>query len=298
MIPAPWRARRANYATEELVGRSCARPAQSSASVRGALRRSATCRGGRAAESAEHRSHQNGRDVDVFFYGVDREGRPCRPAMRCSTSRPMDVPSAGRRRKACAARGPVPAVRFDARRNWAFVRALLSDPEAEVQWIFIAPRPGGGAAARGDAAGDDPALVARASFIIQAAERLGAHDDHMHVRLYCAADRRLGCVDKGPVRWWKKMWKYMGAPMGVRRPTTRRGRTASRQFGRLFRGELPAHASSPAEAPRASRSAAAPSRQRSGVAASLSGFVSGRTGALQRVGARAPSRRGRSRRRD
>ena len=41
------------------------------------------------------------------------------------------------------------------------------------------------------------------------------HDDHMHVRLYCApGDRSLGCVDKGPVRWWKKMWKYMGVPFG------------------------------------------------------------------------------------
>ncbi|HET6284733.1 MAG TPA: hypothetical protein VFH73_27500, partial [Polyangia bacterium] len=41
------------------------------------------------------------------------------------------------------------------------------------------------------------------------------HDDHMHVRFYCdPGDRRLGCADRGPVRWWKKMWKYMAPPYG------------------------------------------------------------------------------------
>ena len=36
----------------------------------------------------------------------------------------------------------------------------------------------------------------------------------MHVRLYCdPGDRRLGCADRGPVRWWKKMWKYMEAAL-------------------------------------------------------------------------------------
>ncbi|MEO8214535.1 MAG: hypothetical protein ABI560_15140, partial [Myxococcales bacterium] len=39
------------------------------------------------------------------------------------------------------------------------------------------------------------------------------HDDHMHVRIYCDPnDRALGCSDHGPVRWWKKRWKYMTPP--------------------------------------------------------------------------------------
>ena len=65
------------------------------------------------------------------------------------------------------------------------------------------------------------------------------HDDHMHVRFYCApADRRLGCVDKGPVRWWKKMWKYMRVPYGRPAADAVDG-DALAAFGRLFRGELP-----------------------------------------------------------
>ena len=36
------------------------------------------------------------------------------------------------------------------------------------------------------------------------------HDDHLHLRIYCAADdRAYGCVDRGPTRWWKKRWKYL-----------------------------------------------------------------------------------------
>ena len=49
--------------------------------------------------------------------------------------------------------GAVPAVRFDARRNWAFVRALLSDPESEVQWIFIHRALASALLQRGDAGG-------------------------------------------------------------------------------------------------------------------------------------------------
>jgi penicillin-insensitive murein endopeptidase len=240
MVPMPWRGRHANYATDELVG----------AVVRASRAVEQSAPGGVAAigdmshrsggGTAEHRSHQSGRDVDVFFYGVDKDGRPVLPgdamfhfapdgrAMRWSPPRGVRAPA-----------GPVPAVRFDARRNWAFVRALLSDPESEVQWIFI--HRGLAAALLHEATmqGDDPALVARASFIMKQPSDSEVHDDHMHVRFYCAtADRRLGCVDKGPVRWWKKMWKYMAVPYG-RPPVDTLGADVLAAFGRLFRGELP-----------------------------------------------------------
>ena len=135
--------------------------------------------------------------------------------------------------------GAVPAVRFDARRNWAFVRALLSDPESEVQWIFIHRGLAAALLHEATRAGDDPALVARASFIMKQPSDAEVHDDHMHIRFYCApADRSIGCVDKGPVRWWKKMWKYMGVPYG--RPSAETvSADAIAAFGRLFRGELP-----------------------------------------------------------
>jgi len=240
LVPTPWRTRRANFATEELVGavvrasREVARRDPGGVAAIGDLSRRA------GGGSAEHKSHQSGRDFDVFFYGVDRDGRPVLPgdamfhfapdgrAVRWSPPHGVRAPA-----------GAVPVVRFDARRNWAFVRALLSDPESEVQWIFIHRSLAAALLHEATLEGDDPALVARASFIMKQPSDAEVHDDHMHVRLYCApADRRLGCVDKGPVRWWKKMWKYMSVPYG-RPPTDTIGTDALAAFGRLFRGELP-----------------------------------------------------------
>jgi len=239
-VPGPWRSRHANYATDALVD----------AIVRAARTVERSSPGGLAAigdlsrrsggGSAEHRSHQSGRDVDVFFYGVDRDGGPVAPgeamfhfaadgrAIRWSPPKGVRAPAAA-----------VPTVRFDARRNWAFVRALLSDPENEVQWIFIHRALATALLHEATVEGDDPALVARASFIMKQPSDSEVHDDHMHVRLYCApTDRRLGCVDKGPVRWWKKMWKYMAAPYG-RPPAETIGADVLTAFGRLFHGELP-----------------------------------------------------------
>ena len=79
--------------------------------------------------------------------------------------------------------------------------------------------------------------MARAAFILHEPTDSEPHDDHMHVRLYCdPGDRALGCSDRGPVRWWKKSWKYMAAPFG--RSDERDARTA-RALGAVRAGELP-----------------------------------------------------------
>jgi len=134
----------------------------------------------------------------------------------------------------------VPPYRFDVRRNWAFIRALLTDADAEVQWIFIHQGLGAFLIREAAQAGEDPALLARAAFIMHQPSDAEAHDDHMHVRLYCdAADRGLGCVDRGPVRWWKKLWKYMTPPFG--RGLDSPGEDALEEgLGAVIRGELPA----------------------------------------------------------
>jgi penicillin-insensitive murein endopeptidase len=239
-VPPPWRSRHANYGTDELVG----------AVVRAARAVAGEAPGGVAAvgdlshrsggESVQHKSHQSGRDVDIFYYAVDGGGRPAHlsdamlhfapdgRALRWSP--PQGTRPPGR---------PVPAYRFDARRNWAFVRALLSDPDVEVQWIFMQRSLGAALLKEATAAGDDPALLARAAFVIHEPSDSEPHDDHMHVRLYCdPGDRRIGCADRGPVRWWKKLWKYMDAPYG--RPAfDALGADGVAAFGRLFRAEMP-----------------------------------------------------------
>jgi penicillin-insensitive murein endopeptidase len=240
-VPGPWRARHANYGTEELVG----------AVVRASRAVDRDLPGGVAAVgdlshrmgggSTQHRSHQSGRDVDIFYYAVDGAGRPVLPgeamlhfsadgrALRWSPPKGVRPPAA-----------PVPAYRFDARRNWAFVRALLADPGVEVQWIFMQRGLASSLLAVAASAGDDPALIARAAFIMHEPSDSEPHDDHMHVRLYCApGDRQLGCVDRGPVRWWKKMWKYMQAPFGRPLPQAI-GDSGIAALARIIRAELPA----------------------------------------------------------
>jgi penicillin-insensitive murein endopeptidase len=239
-VPAPWRVRHANYGTEPLVGavaraaRTVAREVPGGTAAVGDLSHRA------GGQSVQHRSHQDGRDVDIFYYALDGEGQPARlseamlhyapdgRAVRWSPPKGMHAPAR-----------PVPAYRFDARRNWAFVRALLTDPDAEVQWIFMQRGLGAALLREAAAAGDDPALLARAAYIIHEPSDSEPHDDHMHVRLFCdPGDRRFGCADRGPIRWWKKMWKYMSAPFG-RPPADAIGAEGKAALGRLIRDELP-----------------------------------------------------------
>jgi penicillin-insensitive murein endopeptidase len=104
----------------------------------------------------------------------------------------------------------VPAVRFDTRANWALVRALLTEPTAEVQFIFIHRALGALLIEEAAREGEPAELVDRAEAVFQSPGHVDPHDDHMHVRVYCdPGDRFYGCVDHGPQRWWKKRWKYM-----------------------------------------------------------------------------------------
>lgn len=240
-IPAAWRGRHANFGTEELVGAVVRAAREVDRELPGAVAAVGDLSRRAGGSSPQHKSHQSGRDVDIFFYAADRDGRPSRltdamlhfaadgRAVRWSP--PQGVRPPGR---------PVPALRFDSRRNWAFVRALLDDPEVEVQWIFIERALGADLLREATAEGDDPALLARAAFVMHQPSDAEPHDDHMHIRLYCArGDRALGCLDKGPARWWKKLWKYMEPPFG-RAPADLIGRDGVASLGRFFRGELPA----------------------------------------------------------
>jgi penicillin-insensitive murein DD-endopeptidase len=213
-IPAPWRARRARFGTEGLVGAVVRAARQVEDGAPGAVAAIGDLSRQTGGSSAQHRSHQSGRDADIFYYAVDGAGRSIHlgdamlhfaPDLRATRWSPPQ----GARPPA----RPVPTARFDVRRNWAFARALLRDSAVEVQWIFIQRDLAAALLAEAAREGDDPALVARASFILHEPSDSEPHDDHMHVRLYCdSSDRPLGCVDRGPVRWWKKRWKYMAPP--------------------------------------------------------------------------------------
>lgn len=207
-----WRPRGRQYATEEVVRwltggfAAVARALPGSKAWLGDL--SSRTGGG----SREHKSHESGRDIDVFFYVADPAGQPLDPgpAMLRFTKdgRAMAWSPADSRVKV---RQPLPDARFDVLRNWALVRALLSDRAVEVQWIFVNRALAELMLRHAAAANEDPALLARAAGVFHQPRDANPHDDHMHIRVFCAdGDRSVGCVDRGPQRWWKKRWKYMG----------------------------------------------------------------------------------------
>lgn len=139
-----------------------------------------------------HRSHTNGRDVDLAFY-VSRDGR--------DGPVPADQPAMVR----ADASGRIAGSRdlfFDRARNWALVRALLEDPGVVVQWIFVADHL---RALLIDHARQvaPPALVARAERVLAQPKDSSPHDDHFHVRIYCGLEERLqGCLDAPPWHPW------------------------------------------------------------------------------------------------
>jgi penicillin-insensitive murein DD-endopeptidase len=238
-VPSHWRPRNSNFGTEELVGllvrsaRAVDEQLPGGVVAIGDLSR----RGGGA--SIEHKSHRSGRDADIFYYALDEAGRPAAPGEAM-----LRFNAEGRAIRWSPARGEkppnrsVPRYHFDTKRNWALVRALIVDPGTEVQWIFIQHNLAALLFREAVASGDDPAVLARAAYVLREPSDAEPHDDHMHIRVYCdARDRVYGCVDKGPVRWLKKGWKYMAPPLG--RAPLRPDDTAWSLL-RAMTGELPA----------------------------------------------------------
>jgi penicillin-insensitive murein endopeptidase len=211
VVPHLWVARQSSYGTDELVQaiRHAARRVRRE--FPGALLGigDMSLRGG--GDSLLHRSHENGRDADLIFYAVDDAGRPVAPAD--SMPRYM-VPDLRARvplpQEHGVVYGPFSPRRFDVARNWALVRALLTEPSIEIQYLFIHEALKQVLLAYARSISEDPGLIERADALLHQPGDSAPHDDHLHLRIFCAEnDRYLGCADRGPVRWWKKRYKYM-----------------------------------------------------------------------------------------
>jgi penicillin-insensitive murein endopeptidase len=212
-IHSDWRARGRSYAVPELIDgllRVFARVERAFPGSEAYVGDLSVRRGG---DSSMHRSHESGRDVDIFYYAADREGKP-RTGLPAMLRFAPDGSAVG---WSCSqpgrhVRALLPDAQFDRRRNWALVAALLSEPSIEVQWIFIHKPLADLLLQEAEQEKADPALIARGREILHQPTDSRPHDDHMHVRVFCPAQSRVfGCFDKGPRRWWKKRWKYMGS---------------------------------------------------------------------------------------
>lgn len=183
-----WKARDNRYGTDELIDlvESVARRMRKRVSdVRLVVADLSSRSGGGAF--AFHRSHQSGRDADLLYYMRDKDGKPFEPdAMHVFDAR-------GRARDGSG-------ITVDVPRTWLLVKDLVTAPEATVQYIFMYEPIAELLIDHAKQAGEPPDVIAKVRIALKQPGDSARHDDHMHVRVYCApTDREYGCVDIGPL---------------------------------------------------------------------------------------------------
>lgn len=225
IIPQRWKDRGRNYGTDELVSLLVRSSRLVTRRHRGGLIGIADISLPGGGQTPEHRSHYSGRDVDFIFYSTDLQGKSLIPRQMVHYDAqglsviPASQPAAAQARDAAPTPPLEPVVqrRLDLARNWSMVRALVTDRQVPVQWIFVG-RPVIRLLLAFARKRREPAfIIERAASVLHQPSDAQSHMDHGHLRVYCSVqDRRLGCVDRGPPRWFKKDIKYIDAPL--RRP--------------------------------------------------------------------------------
>lgn len=185
VMAEPWRSRGTRYGTRELVSlvqRSSAAVAELHEGSKLSVADMSLESGG---PIAMHRSHQNGRDVDLVYYAMDAAGAPYYPDSHMAYFTRQGL--------ANYAQSPqfiknIPERYFDLERNWALVREMVSDADVKVEHIFVSARVERWLIAYAKEAGEDEVLIKKAARILHAPRQVKGHNDHMHVRIACPAD--------------------------------------------------------------------------------------------------------------
>ena len=181
------RRRRARFGVTELVRLVQHAAAKVRRSHRGSTLGVADLSVRRGGRIDHHGSHQNGRDVDLLFYLRDRAGHPVTNVEFIPIDRNGNSTD------------PPLAFRFDLRRNWSLVEALLTSKMAQVQWIFVSKNIKRLLLKHAEEIGASPRVRRQAAQALRQPGNKG-HPDHFHVRIYCPKDDRPRCEDIGP-RW-------------------------------------------------------------------------------------------------
>lgn len=140
-----------------------------------------------------HFSHRSGVDADLLFYVTTLEGIPVpSPGF-------IHVGADGLALDERSGRW----LRLDVEREWKLVKALVSDPEGRVEWLFVSDVVQAMVLEWAYALGESPATTARARAVMREPHPGGVHDDHIHVRTMCSSEEvAAGCEIVGPRRSW------------------------------------------------------------------------------------------------
>ncbi|QQR89008.1 MAG: penicillin-insensitive murein endopeptidase [Myxococcales bacterium] len=143
-----------------------------------------------------HGSHQAGRDVDVLFFLLDKDGNPREPK-----GIPLDPKGEGWDFQDLLDPKDDVFVKFDTERTWAFIQAFIESAGSYVQRLFIVEH-------LRSLLLEEAKRVAAPKHIVDIAEAAMcqpsvAHDDHLHIRVFCDAnDIKQGCRDGFPIYPW------------------------------------------------------------------------------------------------
>ena len=141
-----------------------------------------------------HFSHRSGRDADLLLYVMTVEGVPVEsPGFVAFGPDGLGFDEKNHR-----------FLRFDVEREWLLIKALIEDPEANVQWMFVHHALEAMLIEWARARGEPSETVLHAELVMaQPSPPAQPHDDHVHVRTACTRDDvARGCEPSGPVRDW------------------------------------------------------------------------------------------------
>lgn len=210
VVSEPWRSRDTRFGTKELVSlvsrTAGAVNAQYPDSQLGvgdlSLRHGGPIRA--------HRSHQNGRDVDLIYYALDANSEPFAPDNHMATY--------NARGRSTLAQAPefakhIPERFFDLQRNWALVRALTLDEETPVSRIFVSARVERWLMRYATKINENEDVIKKARRILHQHADPKSHNDHLHVRIACSEDDVLlgRCRDHSAApprqarRWYRRV---------------------------------------------------------------------------------------------
>jgi penicillin-insensitive murein endopeptidase len=138
-----------------------------------------------------HASHRTGRDVDLLYYVTTVYGRSVKsPGFVNIGSDGLAEGVANRQ-----------FLRLDVDRQWLLVRALLTDSEIDLLWMFASRDVEALVLQHARSVGEPADIIWRAEQVLHQPRDSAPHDDHMHVRIACTADEMSeGCEGGGP-RW-------------------------------------------------------------------------------------------------